>query len=363
MTGALPAVLAVDGGNSKSDLALVADDGTLLASARGPGITKPDLAMTLGLLTSLIGQAQRQAGRPGCPVARHLSACVANADLPEEEQALASALRAQGWSSTTEVVNDTFAVLRAGLDASVPAAPSVPADSSVPVASSVPAGPSAAAGGLAERHWGVAVTCGAGINCVGVAPDGRKTGFLALGGITGDWGGGHGLGQAALWWAMRAEDGRGPETALRDAVAAHFGVPSVRDVAIGIHLGTIPEASLGGLAPAVLTLAGTGDDVAAGLVRRQAGEICAMALTVMRRLGLTGLATPVVRGGSVLAARDPMLTAGVIDGIRAGAPNAAVCITDVPPVAGAALLGLDYLGAGPEAERRLRADYAERTPP
>src|SRR5262249_58878354 len=126
----------------------------------------------------LIGQAQRQAGRPGCPVARHLSACVANADLPEEEQALASALRAQGWSSTTEVVNDTFAVLRAGLDASVPAAPSVPADSSVPVASSVPAGPSAAAGGPAERHWGVAVACRAGINCRGGAPRGPKARVL-----------------------------------------------------------------------------------------------------------------------------------------------------------------------------------------
>ncbi len=238
MSGTLPAVLAVDGGNSKSDLALVADDGTLLASVRGPGMTKPDLAKTLGLLTSLIDQAQRQAGGPGCPVARHLSACVANADLPEEEEALAAALRAQGWTGTTEVVNDTFAVLRAGLDAAA-------RDGLSPTA-----GPALPAGGAAERHWGVAVTCGAGINCVGVAPDGRKTGFLALGNITGDWGGGHGLGLAALWWAMRAEDGRGPETALRGAVAAHFGVPSVREVAIGIHLGTISEASLGELAPA-----------------------------------------------------------------------------------------------------------------
>jgi N-acetylglucosamine kinase-like BadF-type ATPase len=134
-------------------------------------------------------------------------------------------------------------------------------------------------------------------------------------------------------------------------------------VAIGIHLGTISEPALRELAPAVLALAGTGDDVAARLVRKQADEICAMALTAMRRLGLTGLATPVVLGGGVLAARDPMLTAGVTEGIRAGAPHAAVRITDVPPVAGAALLGLDRLGAGPEAERRLRANYAERTPP
>jgi N-acetylglucosamine kinase-like BadF-type ATPase len=357
VSGARPAVLAVDGGNSKSDLALVADDGTLLASVRGPGITKPDLTGTLGLLTSLIGRAQRQAGRPGCPVARHLSACVANVDLPEEEEALAAALRAQGWSDTTEVVNDTFAVLRAGLGAAVPAGPS-------PAAGSSPATcPAPLDGGEAERHWGVAVTCGAGINCVGVAPDGRKTGFLALGETTGDWGGGHGLGKAALWWAMRAEDGRGPDTALRGAVAAHFGVPSARAVAIGIHLGTISEPALRELAPAVLALAGTGDGVAARLVRKQADEICTMALTAMRRLGLTGLATPVVLGGGVLAARDPLLTAGVTEGIRAGAPHAAVRITDVPPVAGAALLGLDRLGAGPEAERRLRANYAERTPP
>src|SRR5690349_25115776 len=93
-------------------------------------MTKPDLATTLGLLTSLIDRAQRRAGRPGCQVARHLSACVANADLPEEEEALAAALRAQGWSETTEVVNDTFAVLRAGLGAAVPAALSPTADAS-----------------------------------------------------------------------------------------------------------------------------------------------------------------------------------------------------------------------------------------
>ena len=70
MSGALPAVLAVDGGNSKSDLALVAGDGTLLASVRGPGMTKPDLPKTLGLLTSLIapgaapGRPARMPGRP-----------------------------------------------------------------------------------------------------------------------------------------------------------------------------------------------------------------------------------------------------------------------------------------------------------
>jgi N-acetylglucosamine kinase-like BadF-type ATPase len=336
VSGPLPAVLAIDGGNSKSDLALVAADGALLAVARGPGMANAaSLDVTLPMLTTLIGQAQQQAGLTGHPVARHLSACVANADLPEEQEKLAAALRAQGWSETTAVLNDTFAVLRAGL-AACPDAPGRP-------------------------RWGVGAVCGAGINCVGVAPDGRTTGFLALGSITGDWGGGNGLGRAALWWAMRAEDGRGPQTALAGAVAAHFGTGSVQEVAAGIHLGTIGKDSLRGLAPLVLELGGQGDEVAAALVRRQADEICAMVLTVMRRLDLTGLATPVVLGGGMLAARNPLLTARTIDSITAAAPRAAVRITDVPPVAGAALMGLDQLGAGPEAEHRLRAAYAERT--
>ena len=87
MSGPLPAVLAIDGGNSKSDLALVAADGALIASAHGPGMANAaSLNVTLPMLTALIGQAQQQAGLAGLPVASHLCACVANADLPQEQE-------------------------------------------------------------------------------------------------------------------------------------------------------------------------------------------------------------------------------------------------------------------------------------
>jgi N-acetylglucosamine kinase-like BadF-type ATPase len=341
MNEGLPAVLAIDGGNSKTDLALVAEDGTLLATVRGPGMRSPDdLGSWLEALGALIARAQLEAGRGGQMAARHITACVANADLPEEEERLAAALRAMGWSATTSVANDTFALLRAGLDP----------DALERV------GKGAARAG----HWGVAVTCGAGINCVAVDPAGRTTGYLALGGISGDWGGGSGLGQAALWWAVRAEDGRGPETALRHAVAAHFGVASMRDVTISIHLGKINDETLRELAPVLLAVAASGDEVARNLVRRQAEEISIMALTAMRRLGLTALATPVVLGGGVLTARDPLLITEITERITAAAPQAIVIIVAVPPVAGAALLGLDHVGAGPDAERRLRAAYDGR---
>ncbi|HLO34448.1 MAG TPA: hypothetical protein VK194_00125, partial [Candidatus Deferrimicrobium sp.] len=50
MTGgaAGAAVLAVDGGNSKADVALVAADGTLLGAVRGPTISHQAVALAVG---------------------------------------------------------------------------------------------------------------------------------------------------------------------------------------------------------------------------------------------------------------------------------------------------------------------------
>jgi N-acetylglucosamine kinase-like BadF-type ATPase len=329
-----PAVLAIDGGNSKTDVALVASDGTLLASARGPGINAHEVGVdqTVLILDAVVKQAadrldrRHRPGRSGW-VARHTVACLANADLPEEEAEHATAVQAQAWSPTATVVNDTFAILRSGLS-----------DQDQP-------------------HWGVAVVCGAGINAVGVAPDGRVTRYLALGTISGDWGGGYGLGLEVLWHAMRAEDGRGRDTVLTGYLTSHFGVERVEEVTTGIHKGKIPDDDLIGLAPMLLRAADEGDPVARTVVNRLADEISVMAITAMRRLGLTALATPVVLGGGVMTARNPLLIDGILRQLAEAAPTATVRVIDVPPVAGAALLGLDHVNAGPAAASRLRAAY------
>lgn len=347
MTAGRSAVLAIDGGNSKTDIALVAADGTLLASARGPGSNAHIIGLdeAMAVIGRLATAAARQAARAAdsapaadsALMAEHVSACLAGADLTEDEERLGAALNAQGWALTCTVVNDTFAILRAGL---VPGLIGTGTGAGTPV-----------------RHWGVAVTCGAGINCVAVAPDGREARFPALGPVTGDWGGGEGLGREALWWAVRDEDGRGPRTMLREAVAAYFGMPTASDVGIGIHYGKIPEDELLGLAPVLLGTAARGDEVARKVVARLADEVVAMAVAMIRRLGLTGQAVPVILGGGLLTARDPMLTDGIAAGLAARAPGSFLHIVDVPAVAGAALLGLDHVGAPVGAEERLRAAY------
>ncbi|HEU5417784.1 MAG TPA: BadF/BadG/BcrA/BcrD ATPase family protein [Streptosporangiaceae bacterium] len=331
------AVLAIDGGNSKTELALVAADGTLLAQVRGGRSNFQGIGMNeaFAVLDGLVRDAARAAGIPAGagPVAGHASACLAGADLPDEEQQLTDLVQAQGWTQSSLVVNDTFAVLRAGLD-----------DAGDPA------------------HWGVGVTCGAGINCVGVAPDGRTTRFLSLGDISGDWGGGGTLASDTLWWAARAEDGRGPQTELMRAVPAHFGLASVRDVTIACYRREITRQKLHGLVPVLFEVASQGDRVAQDLVLRQADEIGVMAATAARRLDLTGTPVPVIVGGSVATARSPLLVGRLTERLAADLPRAWLRIVDVPPVAGAALLGLDRAGAGPEAAQRLRACFASLQP-
>ncbi|HSR84565.1 MAG TPA: BadF/BadG/BcrA/BcrD ATPase family protein [Streptosporangiaceae bacterium] len=327
MSQAAAAVLAIDGGNSKTEVALVAPDGTLLAMVRGG----PSNHQVIGSeratkeLTTLVKEVGEQAGiATDGPVAQHTSACLAGADLPIEEADLGRLVQSLGWSATSEVVNDTFAVLRAGLPDTGP-------------------------------HWGIGVVCGAGINCVGVAPDGRTTRFLSLGELSGDWGGGGDLGPQALWWAARAEDGRGPETELRTAVPAHFGLSRVEDVIIAMHFGTISIAAQHELVPLLFAVAGRGDKVAQDVVLRQATEICLMATVAAGRLDLSAApGVPVVLGGSLMTARDPLLSRAVSAELTATMPGAQIRVVDVPPVVGAALLGLDHVGAAPAAAARLR---------
>lgn len=332
------ACLAIDAGNTKTDVAVVAADGTVLGSARGGGFHPPVSGVDAAVedLGRTVAQALTDAGadpaEPAAPAGRaplaHVSACLANVDLPREEREVTSVLAARRWGNTTHVANDTFAILRAGL----------PDDRSV-------------------TH-GVAVVCGAGINCVGQDGDGRTHRFPALGLISGDFGGGGGLASEAIWHAARAEDGRGEPTQLARALPGHFGLPSMYALIEALHMGDLPGSRKHEITPLLFTVATAGDPVARALVHRQAEEIVSMVTVTLTRLGLLHTETPVILGGSVVAARHPLLHDHLVRELADVAPLAAPQVVTAPPVLGSALLGLDRAGSSPDAHARLRAYYA-----
>jgi N-acetylglucosamine kinase-like BadF-type ATPase len=206
------------------------------------------------------------------------------------------------------------------------------------------------------------VICGTGINAIGVRADGRVVRFAALGPISGDWGGGSGLGEEALWHAARAEDGRGPATALREAVLTGMQVNSVAELSEALHTGIRSTAELAVLAPAVLEAARTGDATAIAVVDRQAAEIVAFVTASLARLELEDRAVPVVLGGGLIRSGDARLLDGVRHGLEERAPLTEMVVVDDPPIVGAALLALEGAGATPDAVERCGESMRSPSP-
>lgn len=318
-------VLAVDGGGAKTDLALLDRSGALLSHVRGGGSQAHYLgvdgciAVLEELLTTAVTRAGLDANRR--PLASTAQLLLAGTDLPEEVAALRLAIEGLRWSEQLVVGNDTEALLRAGTD----------------------------------RGWGVAIVCGTGINCLGLAADGREARFLSFGPTSGDWGGGLDVGLVALAAAVRAADGRGPRSALEAAVPAHFGLRDPLQVARAVHLEELSMARLGELAPVVLDICDE-DEVAASIIDRLAAEVVAFGRAAICRLGLTEVDPDVVLGGRLLRTILPSMVEVIADGVHGVAPGARVVVSPSEPIVGAALLGLDSLGANRGAWTRARTE-------
>jgi N-acetylglucosamine kinase-like BadF-type ATPase len=302
-------VLAVDGGNSKTDVALVAEDGRLLAAVRGPTSSHQAVGLAVGMerLAGLVADCSARAGLDHRPELAVYT--LAGADTRPDIRLLTRALSDRGFAERDVIRNDAFGALRAGTD----------------------------------RTWGVVVICGHGVNAAGIAPNGREFRLDALGDISGDWGGGTDVGWQGLAGAVRARDGRGPRTRLERDVPAHFGLRSPAALTAALYREQIPEPRIAELAPVVFAAAAAGDGVARSIVDRLADEIVVMAGAILRRLHLTRSDADVVLGGGVFRTDEPLFHQRIREGVAAIAPRARVVRLAAPPVAGAALLGLDLL--------------------
>ena len=318
-------MLAVDGGSTKTDALLVSSSGSVLGRAR-VGPCNHQLVGLDGMLEAL-GDAvaavteDAHLADGATPVCATGVYCLAGVDLPVDEEKLAPAIGDAGWTEAVILRNDTFAVSRAGTTAS----------------------------------WGVGVVCGTGMNCAAVGPDGRTVRFPALAELSGDFApGGAWLGLRALGLALRAGDGRGATTSLSGLVPSHLGESDAEAVLTGIYTGAIPYARLFELARVLLDAAADGDAVAREAADTLADEVVAFVHAAVDRLGLQDQPVEVVLGGGIFDTRDTAFHGRVAAGVHRAAPRAVLVRLDAPPVLGAALIGLDAIGAPPGALAALR---------
>jgi N-acetylglucosamine kinase-like BadF-type ATPase len=251
---------------------------------------------------------------------------LAGLDFPDEEEAYRTEAGHRGWAGETVVGNDTLAVLRAG----------------------------------SEQGWGIAVTCGSGINCVGVAPNGQQARFPSLGSISGDWGGAGDVGLAAVSAAARSQDGRGRKTVLEQLVPEHFGFADSVALARAIQAGNVQWRELGDLSPLVFG-ASDADEVAGEIVDRLAAECVDLARVAATRLEVADDDVEVVLGGGLLQSGNRRLLGGIEAGLCEIGPGLSMRVARSRPIVGAALLGLDRLGAEPDAYERAREELDRST--
>jgi N-acetylglucosamine kinase-like BadF-type ATPase len=313
------AIIAIDGGGSKTDAVALGLDGSVLGRATGDGSSPHFIGVEASVrqIDALVGQVA------GSMPVGSANLYLSGLDFPSEIATFTTAIAHLDWATgPTTIENDLYALLRAGTSA----------------------------------KDAVAVVCGSGINALGRRADGEIARFAALGNISGDWGGGTGIGEAALWNAARDADRRGGPTSLTGTIPGEFGLATIDELIHALHVGAIEYGDLGRLSPVVFAHADAGDAIAASIVERQGSEIAVMAASCILRLELEDAAVPVVLGGGVVASRNTRLLEAVDRELAARAPLAVLHPVSGRPIVGAALLALESAGASDDAIERARRE-------
>lgn len=205
---------------------------------------------------------------------------------------------------------------------------------------------------------GVALTVGTSYAVGARGPDG------ALWSLN-NWGqhdlGAMGLGRAGYDAAMRAELGLGPDTDLGRRLLAHVGADGadalVHDVTK--RHSSVTRHSFALMAPVVTSAALDGDAVAVEIVAQQSATLCQYLGLAAARVGLDG-PFAVVLDGSVVRAEGSVVAAALERAVADRLPRAQLVASTLPPVAGVAFDAL--VEAGVDVDREIRERLSSGVP-
>ena len=293
-------IVGVDAGGTKT-LGVVADEqGRILKSARGAGANlhvHGELAVEKvlhGLLDELCPDE--------IPVALGLG--MAGVDRPGEAAVIRSLLRRLGFRGNAVVVNDAIIAIAAA----------------------------------AADRVGVVVIAGTGSIAYGIDRSGATARAGGLGPMLADEGSGGWIGQRALVASVRAAEGRGEPTDLKDAIFGALSVTALTELPALAYGGGLTRERLAELAPVVIRVAHSGDAVATAILEEAATELASAARSVARQLDFQGQPFPLIFSGGLFAGLPSL--ADAVAG-KAGLQGAVPMRLEREPAEGALVMALD----------------------
>lgn len=301
------AVLGVDGGGSKTHCIALDSSGRLLA--RGIGGPSNPLIVGFEAASQAILEAVDEASRR-CGARFFDAACVAIAGVGRDESRgrMEKRLRAASPARHVFVVPDALAALY----------------------------------GATLGKPGVVVIAGTGSIAYGWEEEGEVVRAGGWGWRIGDEGSGYDIGRRAINVALRAYDGRGPETSLLPLILEGFNLREPMELIDLIYLEDLKPQEVANLTPLVVEAAEKGDPLAREILMEAGVELARAAVAVSQRLGLEGVFTVSYTGG--VFQESSLIREVFKKEVGRAAPGCRVVPARFEPAVGAALLALREIG-------------------
>lgn len=183
------------------------------------------------------------------------------------------------------------------------------------------------------RPVGVVLIAGTGSIALGRDAAEHRARAGGWGHILGDEGSGYAIAQQAMQAAVRAADGRGPQTMLLERILQHWDIIQV-DQLISKVYNEPDKARIASLSSLVLLSARAGDQVAATIVQQAAQELAIAVRAVCQALEFPQGEIPLALGGGLLIHEADFCTQ-VIQQIRHIQPIGQVVLVSQPALSAA----------------------------
>jgi len=197
----------------------------------------------------------------------------------------------------------------------------------------------------AQEEWGLIVLAGTGSFVHGRSADGRDLHFGGLGPVLNDYGSAYAIGLLGLRAAFASDWTAARRTSLAEAIPKALGAADRREVFDLVYVRGIGRREIAALARVVNAEAETGDRVATACIERAADELAETAHDAVRELAMEQLPFPVIAIGSV-ARNCVRWWQRVCQRIGEIAPGMRPVKPALTPAAGAALIALREMGVG-----------------
>ena len=202
---------------------------------------------------------------------------------------------------------------------------------------------SALAGGLRGQP-GILLIAGTGCACLGRNPAGQTWRAAGWGHLLHDGGSAYALGLGAIIAATREADRRGPATSLTPIVMRTLELRDMTDIYRRMHHDGVSRALVASLAPAVIEAATAGDAVSRELLESGATDLVEAVVTVARQLRLH---SPLLALTGGLIENAPPYRRLFLDRLATALPGFALATDGLDPVWGSVLLAHEQLTGSP----------------